>query len=337
MPRSVPLPEVQTVDATPAGARVSPPNGGERTAVVIGNFDGVHRGHVAVLEQMSTLAKARDLIPSVLTFDPHPATVLGKAAPARLSTLERRVELFAKHGVERVYVARFSAAFAETPPYDFVKSFVTGGLGAKVVVVGADFRFGKSRGGDFDVLRAVAAEDGCDAFAAVLLADSEGPISSTRVRKALALGDVHLARDLLGRPHTFSGVVVHGAKKGRTIGFPTANLGDISEALPANGVYAVAVDRLSPEGARALANGVMNLGTRPTVSGDGTPRHAEVFLFDVDEDLYGQTLRVHVHDRIRDEKKFDSFDALKGQIASDTAAAKHLAATRPVPASGPFG
>lgn len=336
MSRPATAPEVKFVDPSDAASLAAPVSAGA-TALVIGNFDGVHRGHVAVLEQMSTLARGRGLVPSVLTFDPHPAEVLGKGAPARLSTIERRVELFGRHGVERVYIARFSRAFAETSPRDFVRGLVTSALGAKVVVVGTDFRFGKGRAGDFAMLRAVAAEDRCDAFAAVLLEDADGPISSTRIRKALLAGDVHHARDLLARPHAFSGTVVHGQKKGRTIGFPTANLAEIEELLPANGVYAVAVDRLDGTSARALAHGVMNLGTRPTVSGDGTTRHAEVFLFDRDDDLYGARLRVHLHDRIRDEKKFGSFAELKDQIARDTDAARTLAAPRPVPDAGPFG
>jgi len=341
----VSLPEVSFVDASPAGVSITPPPSGP-AALVIGNFDGVHRGHAAVLAQMCALAEPRGLVPAVLTFDPHPAAVLGKGAPARLGTLARRIELFARHGIQRVHIARFSPTFAETAPKDFVTRFVTGGLGAKVVVVGADFRFGKGRAGDFALLREVAAGEGCEAFAAVLVNDAEGAISSTRVRRALAEGHVHHARDLLGRPHALTGTVVHGAKKGRTIGFPTANLGEVPEALPANGVYAVSVDLLpfAPAGpsagegeARALANGVMNLGTRPTVSGDGTTRHAEVFLFGIDQDLYGQRLRVHLWDRIRDERKFASFEDLKEQIARDTAVARDLSEGRPVPTEGAFG
>jgi len=329
-----PLPNVRTFDAvSPKGATASAAP--LRTALVIGNFDGVHLGHAAVLRQMEALAATRGLVPAVLTFDPHPAIVLGKGAPTQLSTLERKIELFGRHGVRQVFVARFSRAFAETSPEAFANDLVFGDLGAEVVVVGSDFRFGKARAGDFATLLSLAKARSLEAFASVLEVDAEGPISSTRVRAALAAGDVRRAQKLLGRPHSFSGRVVRGAQKGRTIGFPTANLDGIREACPANGVYAVSVDRLDGN-ARALAHGVMNVGTRPTVSGDATTRHVEVFLFDFDGDLYGTELRVHVREHVRDERKFPSFDALKAQITADAGRARELTASVEVPNDAPF-
>ena len=344
-----PLPDVRYVDVESLGGDTTP-----RTALAIGNFDGVHRGHAAVLSQLTALAATRGLQPAVLTFDPHPAVVLGKTAPARLTTMERRIELFGRHGVRIVFVANFTRALAETSAQTFAEGVFFGALGAEVVVVGSDFRFGKGRAGHFSMLRSFAesAPEHREAFAAVIEADADGPISSTRVRAALAEGNVHHASELLGRPHAFSGEVVLGAQKGRTIGFPTANLDGIEEACPANGVYAVSVDLLSragehdktapsaptaPTAPTAIGHGVMNVGTRPTVSGGETRRHVEVFLFGFEGDLYGRRLRVHVHERVRDERKFPSFDALKTQIAADAARARELTSSMPVPVDAPFG
>jgi riboflavin kinase / FMN adenylyltransferase len=173
----------------------------------------------------------------------------------------------------------------------------------------------------------------------VLAADAEGPLSSTRIRGLVADGNMQSAAELLGRPHALSGVVARGAQRGRTIGFPTANLSEVPELLPANGVYAVSVDLLAaPDGppSRALGHGVMNVGTRPTVSGGSPERHVEVHLFDVSLDLYGRPLRVHVRERVRDERKFESFEALREQIVKDAATARALTAAIPVPASGGF-
>lgn len=322
-----PLPEVvKVVPFARAEARAE----ARPQAVVIGNFDGVHRGHVAALAQMTALARERGLVTTVLTFDPHPALVLGKATPERLTTLERRIELFGEHAVERVVVAAFSLDFAATSPEGFAEQFLFGELGAEVVVVGADFRFGKGRKGDYATLDALARAHGRRAFATVLETDDEGAISSTRIRKALAEGRVEHAAALLGRPHAFTGTVEHGQKKGRTIGFPTANLARIDEMCPANGVYAVSVD-VAPEGGtfRRLAHGVMNIGTRPTVSADAQTRHVEIHAFDVDQDLYGLRVRAHVHARVREERKFPSFDELRAQIERDAAAARSLTAHLP--------
>lgn len=317
-----PLPEVvKVVPFAPEALRAE----GRPRAVVIGNFDGVHRGHVAALAQMTALARDRGLATTVLTFDPHPALVLGKATPERLTTLERRIELFGENEVERVVVATFSLDFAATSPETFAERFLFRELAAEVVVVGADFRFGKGRKGDFATLDALARASGHRAFATVLETDDEGAISSTRIRKALAEGRVEHAAALLGRPHAFTGTVEHGQKRGRTIGFPTANLARIDEMCPANGVYAVSVD-VGSEGAgfRRLAHGVMNIGTRPTVSGGESTRHVEVHAFDVDPDLYGLRVRVHVHARVREERKFPSFDELRAQIERDAAKAREL-------------
>ncbi len=312
----------------------------EKTAIVVGNFDGVHRGHAAVIDQMKTRAEARGLVPSVLTFDPHPAVILGRPSPPVLTPLSRKIELFREHGIEQVFVVAFSIAFSESSPELFANELLFDALGAHLVMVGKNFRFGKARAGDFAALESFAHARGHEAFSAVLESDEQGPVSSTRIRAAIATGEVELAARGLGRPHAFSGTVIHGAAKGRTIGFPTANLGGVVEILPANGVYAVSVDLLEgsePETAKALAHGVMNVGTRPTVDGDGTIRHVEVNLFDFDGDLYGSKLRVHVRARVRDERKFPSFGELKKQIALDANTARELTESLKIPASGSFG
>lgn len=334
------------MDRTPRlvhDARNAPPAPDGRV-VVIGNFDGVHRGHQRVLAR----AKASDAELSVLTFEPHPAAVLGASAPARLSRLSRKVELLGRHGVDLVVAQSFDARFAALGPEQFVDHILVGALHAKVVTVGWDFRFGARRAGNIESLRAMGETRGFTVAVQEAVADEKGPLSSTRVREALARGDLDDARAVLGRPHSIEGVVVGGDKRGRTIGFPTANLGDVEEALPAHGVYAVACDS-APGSTRAgagastelsaLARGVANVGLRPTVSGGGGHPSIEVHLFDLPEDrrdLYGDTLRVHFVARIREERRFPSLDALRAQIAEDAASARTTTASIAQPASGCF-
>lgn len=286
--------------------------------VAIGNFDGVHLGHQAVLADASRDAEARDLVASALTFTPHPAEALGRTAPPLLTTLARKIELFRRVAptVEPV-VERFDRAFAEQTPAEFAERVLAQKLHARVVVVGHNFRFGHGRAGDFALLSKLGEALGFETRSQTLLGDATGPFSSTRVREALARGALDEASAMLGRPHMVSGTVIKGDQRGRTIGFPTCNLGGVSEALPAFGVYAVEVDREDETGARALARGVANIGVRPTVN-DGAPRASvEVYLFDVDADLYGARLRVHLIERLRPEQKFDGIAALKAQIARD--------------------
>ncbi len=289
--------------------------------LVVGNFDGVHRGHRAVIEAATAEARSRGLVPAVLTFDPHPTAVVGAAAPPMLTTIDRRAELLSEIGVERVYVRRFDGELAQCPPERFVRELVLTTLNARVVIVGENFRFGAGRAGDFALLDREAAAAGCEARTHVLAHDGRGPFSSTRVRRNVAEGDVAAAAHVLGRPHALTGAVVHGAARGRTIGFPTANVAGISELLPADGVYAVRVDVVEPSGARRLGDGVMNIGVRPTVGGDPA-RSVEVYVLDFAGDLYDSTLRIHVVARLRGEQRFAGLDALKAQIANDVEAAR---------------
>jgi riboflavin kinase/FMN adenylyltransferase len=309
--------------------------------VAIGNFDGVHRGHVDVLSRAGREAEAAGIAPLALTFDPPPAVVLGKKTPAALTPLERKIELIeaAVPGM-RVVVKTFDHALAESSPERFASEILVGELGAVKVVVGENFRFGKGRSGDLVALATLGEKLGFSARVMEIVGDEKGPWSSTRVRRAIAEGDWDDVQVVLGRPHALSGIVVRGAELGRTIGFPTANLGEVSEVLPPNGVYAVLVDRLDRAGGpRALARGVANIGLRPTVGGG----HAtEVHLLDfepadeADRDLYGARLRAHLVAFLRPERKFDGLEALKRQIAEDAGIArKMLAPKKPVP--GPFG
>jgi riboflavin kinase/FMN adenylyltransferase len=284
-----------------------------QAAVVIGNLDGVHRGHQSVLKQARAIADERGLTTVALTFDPHPNEVLRGSAPPRLATLARRIELLRRHGMDDIVVAPFTEDFAAWSPERFAKELLAERLSARAVVVGDDFRFGAQRAGDLTLLRGLGGTLGFDVTAAEVAGDARGKFSSTRVRDAIALGNLEEATHLLGRRHSLSGVVESGDRRGRTIGFPTANLGGVVEVQPPLGVYAVFADDRPA---------VMNLGTRPTV--DGTKLRVEVHVFDFDGDLYGQEMRVHLVRRIRDEKKFGGLDELKAQIARDAEAARAM-------------
>jgi riboflavin kinase/FMN adenylyltransferase len=326
-----------------------------RRVVAIGNFDGVHLGHQAVLRDVAADAARRGLAPAVLTFSPHPVLVLGRPAPPALTSLDRKVELL--HAVEpslTPFVRRFDLAFAAQEPEEFAARTLVTALGAAVVVVGQNFRFGHARRGDFAALCRLGATLGFETRSHPLVGDEAGPWSSSRVREAVRQGDLDTATRMLGRPHMISGVVVAGDRRGRTLGFPTANLARIEEGLPKSGVYAVVVDRapplaasageqpeLSAEPARApataLAKGVANIGVRPTVTPGETRPSVEVHLFDTDADLYGARLRVHLVARLRDEQRFAGLDALKAQIAKDAAEARAwLAAIEPERGDGWF-
>jgi riboflavin kinase / FMN adenylyltransferase len=294
--------------------------------VAIGNFDGVHRGHQAVVGQAVRLAQAASLTPLVLTFDPHPSQVLGRGALPALTTLDRRVELLRRQSAQlSVVVESFTLPLAQMEPVDFARNLLVTGLGAKMVIVGENFHFGRGRAGDFAELSRLGEELGFSARAAELERDEVGPISSTRVRGALQRGDLEEAESLLGRPHSVTGLVIPGQGRGRTIGVPTANLSELPEALPPHGVYAVLVDRKTEAGFEALGGGVANFGVRPTL---GAGPSFEAHLFDTSVDLYGQELRVHLLSRLREERKFSDVDELRAQITRDMDAARSLTASR---------
>jgi riboflavin kinase/FMN adenylyltransferase len=298
----------------------------QASLVAIGNFDGVHRGHQAVIGQAISLARDSSLTPLVLTFDPHPSVVLGRGALPALTSLERKLELLARQSPDLgVVVEPFTLELAKTEPADFARRLLVDALGAKVVMVGENFRFGRARSGDFARLTELGLELGFRACATGLACDEQGPISSTRVRAALERGELAVVEALLGRPHSLTGQVVRGQGRGRSIGVPTANLSGFREALPPHGVYAVLVDRKLDGAFTALAGGVANFGVRPTL---GAGPSFEAHLFDVDVDLYGAELRVHLLERLRDEQKFSGLDALTAQIGRDMQMARALVAAR---------
>lgn len=299
------------------------------SVVVVGNFDGVHRGHQAVLRQARTLADERGLRCMVLTFDPHPSEVLGRGSPPRLTSLARRIALLRVHGADDVAVEPFTMELASWSPERFAHELLVKRLAARVVVVGTNFRFGHQRAGDFETLRLLG-EDAkstrgknsatFEALSAEVAGDEEGPFSSTRVRDAIAAGDLERAAGVLGRPHALTGIVEHGDARGRTLGFPTANVGGVVEMLPAHGVYAVRVANLSGSSSETMHGGVMNVGMRPTVA--GVSLRIEAHLFDFEGDLYGAQLRVDLVARLRGEQKFSGLSELREQIARDAEAAK---------------
>jgi len=295
--------------------------------VIIGNFDGVHLGHQAVLNAVSRLSRSRGLRPTLLTFEPHPAVTLGRKPPALLTSLERKLELMEQSCPSiHVVVREFTSEFAKQSPEQFVRGVLVDELRTAVVMVGMNFQFGHQRSGSFGDLERFGAEYGFAAIAEPLVSDSEGPWSSTRVRSRIATGDLVGAQAILGRPHMLSGRVVLGDQRGRQIGFPTCNIVPVHEALPPHGVYAALVDRVDRAAGtvHALAAGVANIGLRPTVADGKDAPLLEVHLFGLDQDLYDTELRVHLMKHLRPERRFPSFDALKRQIAEDAQEGRRL-------------
>ncbi len=302
------------------------------TLVVIGNFDGVHLGHQAVLASAVDEAERHGLAPVVLTFDPHPVVVLGRGTPSVLTPMPRRVELIGRVSPAlTVVVEPFTLELSALLAREFVERLLLRELGAAAVLVGRNFCFGRGRKGDIALLGELGTELGFRSRAHELEGDQVGSYSSSRVRGAIEAGDVRGAAAVLGRPHAISGRVVRGAARGRTLGFPTANLGGVVELAPKQGVYACLVDRLEGGRARVLGVGVANLGVRPTL---GAGASTEVHLLDFDGDLYDAELRVHFVDRLRDEQRFDGPGALVRQIQQDVAEARRLlSAATPDPAA----
>jgi riboflavin kinase/FMN adenylyltransferase len=289
-------------------------------ALTIGNFDGVHNGHQAMLARLAATARARGIAATVLTFEPHPREFFApQSAPTRLTNLREKLELLAAHGVDRAHVQRFSAAFAALSPEAFVERMVVGALGARWVLVGDDFRYGAKRAGDFASLADAARRHGFDLEAMPTVSNGGVRVSSSAVRDALARGNLARAHALLGRPYSISGRVVHGEKLGRGLGFATANVQLKHNRPPLGGIFAV---RVHGSGA-APREGVASLGVRPTVK-TGGKAVLEVHLFDFAGDLYGAHLRVEFLAKLRDEEKYPDLDALKAQIARDCAAARDV-------------
>ncbi|HET7033432.1 MAG TPA: bifunctional riboflavin kinase/FAD synthetase [Casimicrobiaceae bacterium] len=284
-------------------------------ALTIGNFDGVHRGHQAMLGRLIEAAEDLALPPAVLTFDPPPREFFARSsAPPRLSTLRSKIEQFGARGVAFTFVARFNAALAALSPETFIDDVLVRKLNVRWVLVGEDFRFGKGRAGDLATLRRAARTFSVEAMRTVAV-DGERA-SSTAVRAALAAGDLAHATALLGGPFVISGRVAHGAKLGRDLGFPTANIA-LARKPPVSGVFAVRVHGLGG----APRAGVASVGVRPTVSTAGIPL-LEVFIFDFDDTIYGRRVGVEFVHKLRDEERYADLDTLTSQIRTDVAQAR---------------
>jgi riboflavin kinase/FMN adenylyltransferase len=294
--------------------------GSAPTAVTVGNFDGVHRGHRALAAAVVAEARAMGGVAVVLTFDPHPARVLApERSPACLTTIAQRAELLEALGVDRLAVLPFTREVGRLEPEAFAADVLSGRLGARVVVVGFNFRFGRGRAGDVARLTELGTGLGFAVRALPPLLHDGSPVSSTRVREALARGAVEAAMELLGAPYFIEGAVVPGLARGRKLGLPTANLDPINELLPGMGVYACRC-RVGAEAARRPA--VVNIGRRPTFGGDLTL--LEAHLLDFDADLYGVQLRVEFLARLREEQRFPDAASLVRQVQADIVAARGL-------------
>ena len=287
----------------------------------IGNFDGVHMGHRAILKAAIDRARAAAGTAFALTFDPLPAKLLfPDRAPALILIPDDKLELLRLSGIDGVIVIKFTLDLSMLPPRDFVRDYMSGKIGVREVVVGQNFRFGHNRAGTAAVMVDLGRELGFDT-------DVVGPVkvdgievSSTRVREAIAIGDTHRASRLLGRYHFLSGTVVRGRERGRTIGFPTANLASETECIPPDGVYATRV--ILDDGAYPS---ITNVGMRPTFS--ESARSIEAHIFDFNRDIYDKRIKLELLERIRPEKKFENAEALKTQIAEDLKKAREILST----------
>lgn len=300
--------------------------------LTIGNFDGVHLGHQAVIERLGQVARQLQLPAAVMTFEPLPREFFApQVAPARLSNLAEKVSYLAQHAVDHLLCVRFDKPFAAMGAVEFIEQLLVKQLGVRHLVVGDDFRFGAKRQGDFAMLQQAGQRYGFTVDSTESFCLNTQRISSTLVREALATGDLAHAAQMLGRPFSITGRVSHGEKKGRQLGFPTANLALKRHLTPVTGVFAVQVFGVD---SKPVA-GVANIGHRPTMNGERTL--LEVHLFDFCGDLYGRRLKVELHQQLRQEMRFASFDALREQIARDALQAREyfaLGAAHAVPKMG---
>ncbi len=297
----------------------SEPAPSQPVALTIGNFDGVHRGHEAIVLRVRKVALERNLGSCVLTFEPHPREFFSPGtAPTRLTSMREKLELLSALKVDRVHVQRFTSEFSSLTPTNFVEKILSSTLGARWILVGDDFRYGAKRAGSFATLSESGERFGFAVESMPTVADDGTRVSSSAVRNALAIGDLDRASHLLGHSYTISGRIIHGQKLGRQLGFATANVELEHNRPPLFGIYAVQVFGIGA----AVRDGVASLGYRPTVTNERTPT-LEVHLFDFSADIYGMRVRVKFLAKIRDEAKFPDLETLKMAIASDCEAARH--------------
>jgi riboflavin kinase/FMN adenylyltransferase len=289
-------------------------------ALTVGNFDGVHRGHRALLDRVAAAARARGLASAVMTFEPHPREFFApQAAPMRISNLRDKLGALQEAGVDRVFIQHFNRRFAQSSATDFVERVLLEGCGVRWLLVGDDFRFGARRAGDNALLQRYAAQGRFELEQMPTFDDGGERISSTAVRAALAAGDLARAERLLGRPYAISGRVLHGRKLGRSMGFPTLNL-RIAHAHPAvHGIFAVQVHGIDVQ----PVPGVASIGLRPTVDEQGRWM-LEVHLFDFARDIYGSLVRVRFVQKLREEQKYETLDALATAIRRDAERARAI-------------
>ena len=332
--RSIGLGSSVVGDGETAIANVEPHGRALGTVVTIGAYDGVHLGHRAVIAEVRRLASQRGLTSAVITFDRHPAEIVRpESAPKLLTDLAQKLELLESTGVDTTLVVHFDEERSTETAEDFIAEIIVGALGAKVVVVGDDFHFGKDRRGNVELLRTIGRDlgpelgfevVGLDLFGDELTGTGAGhkhgpKISSTRIRTLLREGDMSTAATLLGRTYEIRGPVVHGDARGRTLGFPTANMAvPVEMCLPADGIYAGWYHR--PDGVALPA--ALNLGRRPTFYADQPYSLLEAFVIDWSGDLYDEPARVEFVERLRAEMKFDSIDALIAQMRADVEKAR---------------
>lgn len=298
---------------------------GERSVVTIGAYDGLHLGHLAVIDQVRGLAAERDAHSVLVTFDKHPATVVRpESAPRLLTGPDQKIELLGTTGLDAVVLVTFDETRASESPEEFVEQVLVQCLGASAIVVGSDFHFGRDRAGNVDLLSKIGAENDFDVVPVQLVERNDGidePISSTAIRRALAGGDIARATRMLGRPFEVRGQVVQGDQRGRLLGFPTANVEVWSRmCLPADGVYAGLYER--PDG--LVHQCAINLGRRPTFYEHAETSLLEAHLLDFDGDLYGEPAKVRFTHFLRSERKFDGIDALVAQLRNDVEHARTL-------------
>lgn len=288
--------------------------------LAIGVFDGVHLGHQAVISTSARHAQEAGGTPVVVTFDPHPARILRPdKAPRLLTATQHKIALIRELGVEHLLVLKFDRQFADTPPEDFILELVRNARPLREICVGHEWSFGKNRAGNLALLQRLGHEHGFDVVGIPPVEMEGAVVSSTAIRRAVAEGDLTRAAKMLGREYTIVGTVERGEQLGRQLGFPTANISAHSEQFPPNGVYA-AEARLDG----ATLRGIVNLGVRPTVSGGEPRRLLELHLFDLVRDIYGEEVEVRFERYLRPEKKFESLEALAGQISRDVEAARSL-------------
>jgi riboflavin kinase/FMN adenylyltransferase len=297
-------------------------------ALTIGNFDGVHLGHRAMIARLAEVASRYELAVALMTFEPQPQEFFAPdQAPARLTSLHEKLEILRSCDVDRVYVCRFDYAFAQLGANEFVSRVLRDGLAVRWLLVGDDFRFGARRSGDFTLLKALASPSGFEVEAMTSVVAVGERVSSTAIRGRLENGDLNGAQQLLGRPYSITGRVVDGDKLGTKIGYPTANVQLKRSKAPLSGIFVVEVDGLGP---RPLP-GVASLGVRPTVTERGRPT-LEVHLFDFHGRIYGRRIGVRFLEKLRDEQKFADIDALVAQMDKDAEQARGFFARRIVQA-----